>query len=167
MANNITFVKYNSYKLHSMFIIDIDEDTFLEHLWGTSESIKSEDIKIEDLSKEKVRVCYLDPGGMYIRAIPHVNFIIDGFEFNIQYSKVGLVLHYVRRARERMPGVRRIYNWLNNVILSESLWEKLKDKLEEIESSSETLHAELNQCEVIEDLNKHPNIKIAVPQENN
>jgi len=142
-ASKLKYVRHKSICLITMYIVDVDEHMVIDHLFETSTSIPPT-VKKKDLVIEEEEVCRLDPGGMLFMGEPWFQFEVEGYRFEVQLSKVGWVKSKVERAKERIPGCRRIGMWMWNIICSLRLKNLLLEKLEELSRSDEALHAQLD-----------------------
>lgn len=145
-------VRHSSYSLRTMEIVDVDVPHVVNHLWETSEFIKQHGLSKNGILVEPLDVCRLDPGGMLNMKEKWKVFVLDGCTFEIQLSKLSWVLMRVKRAKPRIPGCRRCGMFMCNVIVSEKMWVKLIAKLESLQSSDETLHAQISDYEIKEKL---------------
>jgi len=132
-----------------MIIIDDNDKFITEHIWKTSESVK--DLVCEFVSFD-VKCLSLDPGGMYCMKIPHKEFTIDGFAFDVQLSRIEEVLYLMEFSKERIPGYIRFPLWRWFVIVPKDVFKKVKEYLKELEKSDEALHAELTEKEILDDV---------------
>jgi hypothetical protein len=132
-----------------MFIIDDNEDFITKHIWKTSESVKDLSCKFGGFDKDSLS---LDPGGIYCERIPHKEFEIDGYKFDVQLSRIEKVLYYMNMGLERIPGYIRFRMWRWLVIMPVDIFEKVKKYLEVMEKSDDAMHAELTEKEIKDSL---------------
>jgi len=126
-----------------MYIVDVDANMVLDHLFETSTSIPPT-VKKKDMIIEEEEVCRLDPGGMLFLDDPWFQFEIEEHKFEVQLSKIGWVVNKVERAKERIPGCMRIGMWMWNIICSVHLRTALLVKLNEMARSDAALHAQMD-----------------------
>lgn len=118
------------------------------------------------LEIEKVKSLDLDPGGMYFTKTQHLKFDIDGVTCDIQATKIDWVLEELEDAREIIPGFHQFRMWIVNIILPTAFMGKLKEKLTELRTSSEALHAQLDEEEVLTQLEASRDIvRLKLPRE--
>ena len=132
-----------------MLIVDDNEDFITKHIWETSESVKDLPCEFGGFEKESLS---LDTGGMYCMKIPHKEFEIDGYKFDVQLSRIEGVLYQMNRGTERVPGYMRFPMWRWLVIMPKETFCRVKEYLQELEKSSEALHAELTEQEIKDSL---------------
>ena len=128
-----------------MLIIDDNVEYITQHIWATSDSVKNLPCEFGAFEKESLS---LDPGGMYCMKIPHKNFIIDGYNFDVQISRIEEVLYCMDRGKERIPGYIRFPMWRWLVIMPKETFVKVRQFLIDLEKSDEALHAELTEKEI-------------------
>ena len=84
--------------------------------------------------------------------IPHKEFEVAGFKFDVQLSRIEGVLYLMNKATERVPGYMRFPMWRWLVIMPIDVFKKVKEYLVFLEKSDEALHAELTEKELIDSL---------------
>jgi hypothetical protein len=112
------------------------------------------DLPCEFVSFREYDVCSLDPGGMYCLKIPHTQFEIDGYKFDIQLSRIEEVIECMDLGKERIPGYIRFPNFRCLVIMPKDLFGKVRDKLKRLEMSDEALSSELIEKDIKDNLYK-------------
>jgi len=132
-----------------MLIVDDNIDFITKHIWETSESVKDLPCEFGGFDKDSLS---LDPGGMYCTKIPHKEFEVAGFKFDVQLSRIERVLYQMNRATERVPGYMRFPLWRWLVIMPKDVFDKVKEYLVFLEKSDEALNAELNEKEIMDGL---------------
>ena len=130
-----------SWSVAPMFIVDDKIEYITQYIWHTSESVK--DLPCEFVSFRKYDVCSLDPGGMYCTKIPHKEFEVDGYKFDVQFSRIEEVIECMDMGKERIPGYIRFPNFRCLIIIPKDVFGKVRDILKEIEMSDEALSFEL------------------------
>lgn len=128
-----------------MFIVDDNEDFITNYIWSTSKSVGDLSCKFGGFSKKSLS---LDTGGMYCIGIPHKEFEIDEYKFDVQLSRIEGVLYLMSLGSERVPGYIRFPMWRCLVIMPIDIFEKVTDYLKVLEKSSAAMHAELTEQEI-------------------
>lgn len=99
----------------------------------------------------------LDPGGAYFGAIPEEQFSLDGEEFYIQGHNIEIILEGLMGAIVPLPGLRlagvcNTGSIVRNLIVAQSIYEKLIDHLGILLLRNETVAATIEKFKILEKL---------------
>lgn len=141
-----------SFKIVPMFIIDDKVEYITNYLWHTSEELKC--YPCDFVTLRKFDSCSLDPGGMYCMKIPHKEFEVEGFNFDVQLSRIEEVIECMDVGDTNIPGYIIFPNFRWMIVMPKLVFHKVREKLKEIEMSDEALNSELMEKEIRENLIK-------------
>jgi len=87
---------------------------------------------------EQKDVLILDPGGMMMLHSKPIEFEVDGYRFDLRPEWHSRIEYRWSRGKERV-GLMKVYMNSNCYLLPEDLYEKVSDKLKELEPIAERL----------------------------
>jgi len=140
MINALAIRIKDNYAIYPMIICG-DSQYVIDQMWKTSQTLAP--ISSDQVQRKVLTTIPLDPGGKYFESIPSFHFEVDGYRFNIQACKVETVRSKIEKAQERIPGYIRFHLYLFNYLVPTEMFYRLLNKLKELETTDQALHAEL------------------------